>query len=633
MFSKKEQKSLKLIDGVDYPSDIKGFDLSQLKHFADELRQETINVVSKTGGHLGASLGVIELTVALHHVFDAPKDKIVWDVSHQVNPHKILTGRKDKMHTWRQGGGLAGFAKRSESEYDAFGAGHGGTSISAALGMALARDLNKDDNNVIAIIGDGSLTAGMAYEAMNNAGYLKSKMIVILNDNEMAIAPNLGAMHKYLCKLVASKPYLGIRHIAKDALHHMPKKVEDLTKKAKQYAKDFILGGNFFEEMGFNYFGPIDGHDLTQLVPILKSIRDDNHHEHPILIHLKTQKGKGFDAPNACAEKFHAVAMFDLDTKVQKKSAPLAPAYTSVFADTLTDIAQKDESVVAITAAMPGGTGLKKFADQFPDRMFDVGMSEQHAVTFAAGLACEGIKPFCTIYSTFLQRGYDQVVHDVALQNLPVRFAIDRAGYVGEDGPTHTGSFDIAYLANIPNMVVMAASDENELARMVVTAHSIDDKPSAFRYPRGASVGVEIDKNPQPLEIGKGRYIQKGKKVAILSFGARLEEVKKASQILEMKGLNITIADARFAKPLDIKMIEEIAKTHDAFITIEEGTVGGFGSHVSHHLANNGLFDKGLKFRSMVMPDEFMDQDAQAAMYEKAGLNADAIVNMVQSLL
>jgi 1-deoxy-D-xylulose-5-phosphate synthase len=633
MFSKKEQVNQRILDTVNYPSDIKDLNIEQLKQLAEEVRDETINVVSQTGGHLGAGLGVVELTVALHHVFDTPKDQLIWDVSHQVYPHKILTGRKDRMHTLRQGGGLSGFAKRSESEYDTFGAGHGGTSISAALGMAVARDFNKDNNHVIAIIGDGSLTAGMAYEAMNNAGYLKSKMIVILNDNEMAIAPNLGAMHKYLCRLVSSKPYLTMRHLAKDVLTHMPKKVESMTKKAKQYTKDFFMGGNFFEEMGFNYVGPVDGHDLDQLIPILQSIRDDEHIESPILLHIKTIKGKGFHSPISCAENYHAVTKFDLDTKVQQKSKSAIPSYTKVFADTLTKIAKKDEKIVAITAAMPSGTGLDKFAKEIPERMYDVGMAEQHAVTFAAGLACHGMRPFCTLYSTFLQRGYDQVVHDVALQNLPVRFAMDRAGLVGADGATHAGSFDIAYLANLPNMVVMAASDEAELARMIVTAQHIDDRPSAFRYPRGEGVGVEIPENPEPLEIGKGRMIQQGSNIAILSLGTRLDEVKKAAEIMRVKGFEITIADARFAKPIDTQMIEDLAKNHEILITIEEGAIGGFGSHVAQHLADNGFFDKGLKFRSMFLPDKFIDQDTQAAMYEEAGLNAGAIVNLIMSLM
>ncbi len=632
MFSKKEQISSRILDSVNYPTDIKDLNIEQLKQLADEVRDETINVVSKTGGHLGAGLGVTELTVALHHVFDTPKDQIIWDVSHQVYPHKILTGRKDRMHTLRQGGGLSGFAKRSESEYDAFGAGHGGTSISAALGMAIARDFNKDNNHVIAIIGDGSLTAGMAYEAMNNAGYLKSKMIVILNDNEMAIAPNLGAMHKYLCRLVSSKPYMTIRHMAKDILHRMPKKVEDMTKKAKQYTKDFFMGGNFFEEMGFNYIGPVDGHDIEQLVPILQSIRDDEHIESPILLHIKTVKGKGFHSPVSCAENYHAVTKFDLDTKVQQKSKSTIPSYTKVFADVLTKIAKQDEKIIAITAAMPSGTGLDKFALEIPERMYDVGMAEQHAVTFAAGLACHGMRPFCTLYSTFLQRGYDQVVHDVALQNLPVRFAMDRAGLVGADGATHAGTFDITYLASLPNMVVMAASDEAELARMIVTAQHIDDRPSAFRYPRGEAVGVAIPENPEPLEIGKGRIIQRGSKVAILSLGTRLEEVKKAAEVMKLKGIEITIADARFAKPIDNMMIEELAKNHEVLITIEEGSIGGFGSHVAQHLADNGFFDKGLKFRSMFLPDKFIDQDTQQAMYEEAGLNASAIVNLITKL-
>ncbi|MFI4984173.1 MAG: 1-deoxy-D-xylulose-5-phosphate synthase [Rickettsiales bacterium] len=622
----------KLISKVNTPADIKGFTINELKQFACELREETISKVAKTGGHLGAGLGVVELTTALHYVFNTPKDQIIWDVSHQVYPHKILTGRKEQMHTIRKGGGLSGFAKRSESEYDPFGAGHGGTSISAALGMAVARDLNQDTNHVIAVIGDGSLSAGMAFEAMNNAGHLRSKMIVVLNDNEMSIAPNIGAMHKYLCRLTASKPYLRIRNMAKDILHHMPPSVEDFTKKAKKYTKDLMMGGNFFEEIGFHYIGPLDGHDLDMLVAILTSCRDDNTIESPILIHIKTQKGKGFNSPNSCGESYHAVTKFDLDTKILDKPKSNFPTYTKVFAQTLTELAKKDEKVVAITAAMPSGTGLNLFQDALPARMYDVGMCEQHAVTFAAGLACHGIKPFCTIYSTFLQRGYDQVVHDVALQNLPVRFAIDRAGVVGADGATHAGAYDLVYLCSLPNMVIMAASDEAELAQMVATSYALDDRPSAFRYPRGEGCGVAIPENPQPLEIGKAKVVKQGKRLAVISLGARLQEVMKAAQELIAVGLDITVVDARFAKPFDEELFTKIAQTHEALITIEEGAIGGFGSHVANFFATAGLLDNGLKFRSMFLPDYFMDHETQEKQYEEAGLDAKGIVKLAVSL-
>lgn len=629
MYSKKEDIATTLLDSINYPSDLKDLSIEELNKLSGELREFIINTVSKTGGHLGAGLGVTELTIALHHVFNTPTDQIVWDVSHQVYPHKALTGRKDRLHTLRQGGGLSGFAKRTESEYDCFGAGHGGTSISAALGMAVARDINSDKHDVIAVIGDGSLTAGMAYEAMNNAGYLKNRLIVILNDNEMAIAPNLGAMHKYLCRLVSSKSYITMRNFAKEILHKMPSSVESATKKAKQYAKDFIMGGNFFEEMGFNYIGPIDGHNLNELIPILNNIREDHTLENPILIHVKTQKGKGFDSPISCEENYHAVGKFDPETKIQNPSKLGKPTYTKVFAQTLINIAKQDESVVAITAAMPSGTGLNEFEKEIPNRMFDVGMSEQHAVTFGAGLATHNTKPFVVIYSTFLQRGYDQVVHDVALQNLPVRFMMDRAGVVGADGATHAGTFDIAYMANLPNMVVMAPSDEVELARMIQTSYEINDKPSCVRYPRGEARGLEMPTKITALEIAKGRIVKQGKDIAILSLGTRLEEVEKASEMLSLKGFDITIADARFAKPLDEEMILKLAKDHKTLITIEEGAVGGFGSHVAQLLASNKVFDNGLRFRSMFLPDEFIDHDTQQAMNEHAGLNAAGIINCV----
>lgn len=632
----KQKNEQRLIDNVQYPEDIKDLNLEQLEQLAHELREETIEQVSQTGGHLGAGLGVVELTVALHHVFNTPQDKLIWDVSHQVYPHKILTGRKDSMHTLRKGGGLSGFAKRSESKYDCFGAGHGGTSISAAHGMAVARDIEGSPvyNDVVAIIGDGSLTCGMAYEAMNNAGHHKNRMVVILNDNEMSIAPSIGALHSYLCRLVSSKPYVNVRSFAKNILSRMPEPVESATKKAKQYTKDMFMGGNFFEEMGFNYIGPIDGHDVKQLVPILRNIKSDRNLENPILLHVKTQKGKGFDSPNACGEKYHAVAKFDTETKVQNKSKPANPSYTGVFAKTLTSLAEQDESVVAITAAMPSGTGLNKFAEQFPDRMFDVGMCEQHAVTFSAGLATDSnIKPFAAIYSTFLQRGYDQVVHDVAIQSLPVRFMIDRAGFVGADGATHCGSFDLAYLSNLPNFVVMAPSDEAELARMIYTAHSINDKPSAVRYPRGEALGVEIPENPEILPIGKGRVVREGKEVAIISIGTRLEEALKAADELKADGHTVTVIDARFAKPLDKDLLLKTAQSHKVVITVEEGAVGGFGSHVAQLLADEGCFDEGLKFRSLCMPDVFMDHDTQQKQCEAAGLNASAIVNKVKELI
>lgn len=636
MYSSKlkiSNKPKRLIDSVTHPKDFRDFSLGELKQLSDELRAETIHTVAKIGGHLGAGLGVIELTVALHYVFETPKDLLIWDIGHQGYPHKILTGRKEFIHTLRQPDGLSGFLKRSESEYDVFGAGHSSTSISAALGMAVARDLKGENFHTIAVIGDGALTAGMAYEAMNNAGHLKNRLIVILNDNEMSIAPNVGAMHKYLTRLISSKPYLSVRHLAKNVLNHMPTSMETFAKKAKKYAKDFVSGGNFFEEIGFHYVGPVDGHDLEQLVPLLMNIRDDSNIQSPILIHIKTQKGKGFDSPIICKESYHAVAKFDTQTKIQIKAAKSKPTYTEVFGQTLTKLAEKDEKVIGITAAMPSGTGINILAKNFPDKVFDVGIAEQHAVTFAAGLATQGMIPFCAIYSTFLQRAYDQVVHDVAIQSLPVRFAIDRAGLVGADGATHAGSFDIAYLATLPNFVIMAPSDENELTRMMVTAYNINDRPSAFRFPRGEVVGVKITEPLQPIEIGKGRIIQKGKDIAIISLGTRLEEVEKAAQILKLRNINITIADARFVKPLDYDLIGKIAKNHKVVITIEEGSIGGFGSHVANYLADQGFFDNGLKFRSLFLPDYFIEHNTPHAMYEEAGLNANNIVSSILSLL
>ena len=632
MFSAKVEqfKSIqRLIDSVNYPQDIRAFDLSQLKIFAQELREETINAVSKIGGHLGAGLGVVELTVALHYVFNTPHDLLVWDIGHQTYPHKILTGRKDQIHTLRQPSGLSGFLKRSESQYDVFGAGHSSTSISAALGMSVARDLKGEKFHTIAIIGDGALTAGMAYEAMNNAGHLKNRMIVILNDNDMSIAPNVGAMHKYLSRLTSSKPYLSVKHMAKNMLHYMPPTVENIAKKAKRYAKDFVNGGNFFEEIGFHYVGPLDGHDLDQMIPILSNIRDNSSIENPILIHIKTQKGKGFDSPNVCDENFHAVSKFDNETKIQIKAKASKPTYTEIFSKELLKIMQDKQDVVAITAAMPSGTGLSSIAQVIPSRVFDVGIAEQHAVTFAAGLALQGIIPFCAIFSTFLQRGYDQVVHDVAIQSIPVRFIIDRAGLVGGDGPTHAGAYDINMLACLPNFVIMAPSDENELAMMLKTSLEINDRPSAIRFPRGECVGIGISDEINSIEIGKGRFIKKGKDIAIISLGTRLEEVKIASLQLAKMGINITIFDARFAKPFDKHAVEQIANKHKFIITIEEGAIGGFGSHISNFLADSGYFDKGLKFRSLFLPDFFIEHNLPYAMCEEGGINASKIVQLV----
>ncbi|NDF11611.1 MAG: 1-deoxy-D-xylulose-5-phosphate synthase [Proteobacteria bacterium] len=621
-----------LLDKVKSPKDIRKLSDEELKQLSSELREETIRLVSSTGGHLGAGLGVVELTVALHHVFNTPKDKLIWDVGHQAYPHKILTGRRDRMLTLRQKNGLAGFTKRSESAYDPFGAGHSSTSISAALGMAVARDLAGGDNEVIAVIGDGAMSAGMAYEAMNNAGSTPSKLIVILNDNDMSIAPPVGAMSAYLSRLISSKSYLSIRNVAKKAVSKLPEKIVNATRKAEHYARNFATDGNFFEEMGFYYVGPIDGHNLDHLLPVLRNIKNE-HDRRPVLIHVVTEKGHGFVSPEASNEKYHAVQKFDVVTKVQQKAPAKAPSYTSVFADALIHEAEKDKKIVAITAAMPSGTGLDKFAARFPERSFDVGIAEQHAVTFAAGLATEGYKPFCAIYSTFLQRAYDQVVHDVAIQSLPVRFAIDRAGLVGADGPTHAGSFDITYLATLPNFVVMAAADEAELVQMVAASAAIDDCPSAFRYPRGEGYGVELPKNPKPLKIGKGRIVKKGRKVAILSLGTRLQESLKAAEILDGKGLSTTVADARFAKPLDTALITQLAKQHDVLVTIEEGSIGGFGSHVLQYLTDNDLLKDGLKVKSLILPDQFIDQASPADMYKEAGLDAEGLVNTVLGML
>ena len=614
------------------PADIRSFSDPQLRQLADELRTATIDAVSYTGGHLGAGLGVVELTVALHHVFDTPDDTLIWDVGHQAYPHKILTGRRDRIRTLRQGGGLSGFTKRSESEFDPFGAAHSSTSISAALGFAVARDLEHRDSNVIAVIGDGAMSAGMAYEAMNNAGSMDSRLIVILNDNDMSIAPPVGAMSAYLSRLLSSKPYRGFRHIAKQLAQMFPPRIEETARRAEEYARGIITGGTLFEELGFYYVGPIDGHNLDHLLPVLRNVRDARRTA-PILVHVVTQKGKGYAPAEESADKYHGVSRFDVITGAQAKPKSNAPAYTKVFANALIDQAEKDDRIIAITAAMPSGTGLNLFAERFPERCFDVGIAEQHGVTFAAGLAAGGYKPFAAIYSTFLQRAYDQVVHDVAIQSLPVRFAIDRAGLVGADGPTHAGSYDITYLASLPGFVVMAAADEAELVRMVATAAVIDDRPSAFRYPRGDGVGVEMPERAEPLEIGKGRVLREGSTVAILSFGTRLQASLLAAEELGTRGLSTTVADARFAKPLDEALIRDLAENHEVLITIEEGAVGGFAAQVMQYLAMSGLMDNGLKIRPMILPDRFIDHDKPEIMYAEAGLNAPDIVETALAAL
>jgi len=614
-----------LLDTVSDPADIREFSIEQLKQLADEIRTETIDAVSITGGHLGASLGVVELTAALHHVFDTPNDRLIWDVSHQAYPHKILTGRRDRIRTLRQGGGLSGFTKRTESEYDPFGTAHSSTSISAGLGMAVARDLAEDPCNVIAVIGDGAMSAGMAYEAMNNAGSMDSRLIVILNDNDMSIAPPVGAMSAYLSRLISSKPYRSIRHFAKEVAGKFPRRLEETARRAEEYARGILTGGTLFEELGFFYIGPVDGHNLEHLLPVLKNLRDTED-EGPVLLHVVTEKGHGYEPAETAPDKYHGVNKFDVVTGKQNKPKSNAPSYTGVFAEALKQEAERDKKIVAVSAAMPSGTGLDKLAEAYPDRCFDVGIAEQHAVTFAAGMATEGYKPFCAIYSTFLQRAYDQVVHDVAIQNLPVRFAIDRAGLVGADGATHAGSFDIGYLAALPNFVVMAAADEAELKHMVATAVAIDDRPSAFRYPRGEGRGVELPERGVPLEIGKGRILREGSSVAILSLGGRLGEVLAAADELASLGWSTTVADARFAKPFDQEMVLRLAKEHEALITIEEGAVGGFGGHVLQFLANEGALDQGLKFRSMTLPDIFIDQDKPEKQYELAGLSKSDIV-------
>ena len=622
----------KLLDQINFPADLRKFEKSKLKQISDELRNELIDVVSETGGHLGAGLGVVELTVALHYVFNTPKDKLVWDVGHQSYPHKIITGRKDKIKTLRQGRGLSGFTKRSESEYDPFGAAHSSTSISSTLGMAVAKKLSNDNNNVIAVIGDGAMSAGMAYEAMNNAGALKSKLIVVLNDNDMSIARPVGAMSKYLPKLLSGKIYFSLRGTIKLIISAFSKRFSQKAGKAEDILRSIVTGGTLFSELGFYYVGPVDGHDVNNLVTILENVKNFKH-EGPILIHAVTKKGKGYKPAEESGHKYHGVSKFNVVTGEQKKSKSNNPSYTKVFAETLIKHAENDMKIIGITGAMPSGTGLNLFEKKFPERMFDVGIAEQHAVTFAAGLATEGYKPFAAIYSTFLQRAYDQVVHDVAIQSLPVRFAIDRAGLVGADGPTHAGSFDVTYLSTLPNFVVMAASDEAELVRMINTSVKINDRPSAFRYPRGNGVGVKLPDISETLEIGKGRIIKSGKKAAILNFGARLEECKKASEILSKKGIDITIIDARFSKPLDEKLIMEAATNHEVVISIEEGSIGGFGSHVMQLLSDRGVFDKGLKFRSMFLPDTFLDQDNPKKMYETAGLDSQTIANKVEDTL
>ncbi|PHS26737.1 MAG: 1-deoxy-D-xylulose-5-phosphate synthase [Robiginitomaculum sp.] len=614
-----------ILDRVNAPADTKGFNIGELRELADAVRAEVVDAVSVTGGHLGAGLGVVELTVALHHVFDTPRDKLIWDVGHQCYPHKILTGRRDRIRTLRQGGGLAGFTKRTESEYDPFGAAHAATSISAGLGMAVARDLKGDDNHVICVIGDGSMSAGMAYEAMNNAGAMDKRLIVILNDNDMSIAPPVGALSAHLARLVSGGAYTTMRKLAKDVVSHLPRPLKEAARKTEEYARGMAAGGTLFEELGFYYVGPIDGHNLDHLVSILQNVRDMK--DGPVLIHAVTQKGKGYAPAENAADKYHGVSRFNVITGEQQKGKAGPPSYTRVFAQSLISEAKKDDRIVGVTAAMPGGTGLDLFGAAFPDRMFDVGIAEQHAVTFAAGLAADGLKPFAAIYSTFLQRGYDQVVHDVAIQGLPVRFALDRAGLVGADGPTHAGAFDIGYLGALPGMVLMAAADECELARMVATAASIDDGPSAFRYPRGNGIGIDIPQNPKVLCIGKGRIMREGTAIAILSLGGRLGEAQKAADMLEAQGLSTTLVDARFAKPLDEELILRLGREHEVLITVEEGARGGFGAFVLEMLSAKGALDRGLKIRTLTLPDIFIDQDTPERMYAVAGLNAEHIAN------
>lgn len=616
-----------ILDRVNTPADMRDLDAEQLKQLANEVRAEVIDSVSVTGGHLGAGLGVVELTVAIHHVFDTPHDKLIWDVGHQCYPHKVLTGRKDRMRTIRQGGGLSGFTKQTESEYDDFGAGHAATSISAGLGMAVSSALQGTDRNVVAVIGDGSISAGMAYEAMNNAGAMDARLIVILNDNDMSIAPPVGAMSAHLARMVSSRGYRNFRGVAKGIVEKMPAPIKSTARKAEEYTRGMVTGGTWFEELGFYYVGPVDGHDLDHLLPVLKNAKAMKNG--PVLVHVVTQKGKGYKPAEDAADKYHGVSKFNVVTGVQKKSVAKAPSYTKVFSDALITEAERDNKIVAITAAMPSGTGLNHFADKFPERCFDVGIAEQHAVTFAAGLAADGMKPFCTLYSTFLQRGYDQVVHDVAIQKLPVRFAIDRAGLVGADGPTHAGSFDIGFMGALPGMVSMAAADEIELARMVATSVAIDDRPSAFRFPRGEATGLVMPSKIEPLEIGKGRIVKEGSKIAILSLGTRLGEALQAAEDLDALGLSTTVADARFIKPLDKNLIRRLADEHEVLITIEEGAMGGFGAFVMNELAESGRLERGIKVRSMVLPDIFIDHDTPELMYKQAKLDASAIVEKV----
>ncbi len=612
-----DHKTKRLLDDVLTPADLKDKSREALKQIVDEVRQEVVDAVSVTGGHLGAGLGVVELTVALHAVFDTPDDKLIWDVGHQCYPHKILTGRRDRIRTLRQGGGLSGFTKRAESEYDPFGAAHASTSISAAHGFATSRDIQGKDNHVVSVIGDGSMTAGMAYEAMNNVGGDQKRQVVILNDNDMSIAPPVGAMSHYFSRLVSSRSYRGLRRFAKSVVK--PMGLENPARKAEEYLRGFAMGGTMFEELGFYYVGPIDGHDLDVLIPVLENVKQM---QRPVLVHIVTHKGHGYAPAENSADKYHGVSKFNVVTGEQQKSAPGAPKYQDVFGNTLVKLAENDDKICAITAAMPSGTGVNLFAKAFPDRAFDVGIAEQHAVTMAAGMAADGMKPYAAIYSTFLQRGYDQVVHDVAIQSLPVRFAIDRAGLVGADGPTHAGSFDIGYLGSLPGMICMAAADEAELAHMVATANEIDDRPSAFRYPRGEGFGVALPETPSPLEIGKGRVVREGTSIAILSYGARLHEALKAADMLAGQGLSCTVADARFAKPLDADLTERLARGHEVLITIEEGARGGYGAFVLQHLAAAGALDRGLKIRTMHLPDLFQDQDKPELMYEEARLNA-----------
>ena len=620
------------LDRVKSPEDLRNLSIKDLKKVAEELRAETVDAVSVTGGHLGAGLGVVELTIALHHVFDTPRDRLIWDVGHQSYPHKIITGRRDQIRTIRQPGGLYGFTKRTESEYDPFGAAHSSTSISAGLGMAVASSLKGEARNVVCVIGDGAMSGGMAYEAMNNAGSMPPRLIVILNDNEMSIAPAVGALNAYLSRLLSSHQFRSLRELGKQWARRLPKAMGDAAMRAEEYSRGMVTGGTLFEELGFFYIGPIDGHNLEHLIPVLRNVRRDET-PGPVLLHVVTSKGKGYEPAENAPDRGHALGKFDVVTGEQKKSKPKAPSYTNVFAQSLIKEADRDEKIVALTAAMPSGTGLDKFAKAHPTRCFDVGIAEQHCVTFAAGLATEGLKPFATIYSTFLQRAYDQIVHDVAIQKLPVRFAIDRAGLVGADGPTHAGSFDITYLATLPGFVVMAAADEAELVHMVHTAAKIDDRPSAFRYPRGEGAGVPLPEHPKMLEIGKGRIVREGTTIAILSLGARLQEALGAADELQARGLSTTVADARFAKPLDEDLIRRLAREHEVLITIEEGSIGGFGAHVMQFLAMAGFMDAGLKIRPMLLPDRFVAHGTPAGMYEDAGLTASHIVDMALSAL